>query len=292
MPGALGSKGYRPDKDTMSKMFSGLTEGSMGSDYFQPQYTYKGKPISESEYNQRKNMNIDSGNLGITTSQYQQNRPQFSFQPGESGYNATQKGGTYTPFGSGQDGFGAKSYNPYQYKSTTDYSKGLENSAYEGMKSALSQGMSSMNQGMGSRGLARGGMTNEQGGNLALTAGQGLVDQLRGIKQQAQQADFQREQAQAGENQFGAQFGEGQRQYNLGFGEGQRRFGAEFGERQADRGLRELLGQYEMDKGVRGEKYGYWKDPYEDYMKMYLGSLQSAGKDQKGWFPGLGDMMF
>lgn len=356
--GWVGSSGYRPDKGTMGDMFDNLYQGTGGNDYFGGSYTYNGKPIDKKTYDSMKARGFK--NLGTGQSQYQQDKPQFSYSPGESGYNAMTGGGTYTPYGSTQGGgarvgipekggsfgggflgkagngfvndarnkmnnaqgsgnsmqatnpatdFGAKSYNTFQYspidyeEKVSPYYQGLESSASEGMKAALGQSMDSNRSGMGSRGMLGSGLQNEQSGNLALQAGQGLVDSLRNIRmdkaksltdiaRDQQQMRMQQEGLQAGENQFASNFGEGQRQYNMGFGENQRQFGANYGQQQAMNNLQQMLAQYEMDKGMRGEKYNYWKDPYNDMLAMYSGSLGAAGKDQQGWMPGLGKAMF
>lgn len=281
MGGCAGSKGYRPEKDQMSNMLGGLQAGYGGESQFSPttstQYTLDGKPIDENKYKTLQKMGWGKGRLNSTTtttpSQYSQNiAATQNYTPGSSGYTAAQTGGTYTPFKYSDTNF---------QEQVSPYYSGLESSATEGMKAALGQSMEGLKGSMGSRGMLGSGAQTEGTGQLALKAGQGLIDSLRNIKmdkaksltdiaRENQQMNFQKEQAQAGENQFGANFGENQ----------------------AARKLQETLAQFNMDTGIRGEKYNVARQPYEDLLKTYLGSLGSASQDKKGWMPGLGNMYF
>lgn len=314
MPWTWGGSSYKPDKGTMKEQEGALNYSVApgGSSYFQPGYYYKGQPISEKEYNQRQTLGLDKKNLSTGPSQYETSIPKFSYQPGESGFTAAQQGGTYTPYSYDK----GTSYNQYQYspvafeEQVSPYYKGLESSAQEGMKQALSQGIESAKSSLGSRGFSGGGMANEATGSLALQAGQGLADTLRNIRmdkaktltdiaREQQALEFQREQAQAGEGQFGATFGEGQRQFNANLGENQAQFGANFGESQAARKLQEVLAQYGLDSGMRQEQYGYATQPYNNLMQLYLGKLPYAtqknqsnvGSELGSFLGGLGSLI-
>lgn len=250
MGSVFGSSGYRPDKDRMKNTGQMLGQtasqgmGGMSMGDVQAAYT--------KDKSSNPNM-VDWGNLSdkdknkfsqqYNQQSYMDKKPQFSYKPGESGYNMQQQGGTYTPTGF----------------SNFD-NKALESSAFEGMRSALQQGQAGMGSTMAGRGLSGGGMSRQAGGELALQAGQGLVDQLRNIRTDAQNQQFAREKAR----------------------EGQAQFGANFGEQQAGRKLREMMAQQDSDVLGRQEQYGYWKDPYQDQMNLYLGELGAASKDKEG----------
>lgn len=250
----FGNSGYRPDKKTMKQSQENLTGATAPRGYLDTPATYtrNGKTISEKDYNQYKGT-IYEGDLGKTegVSQFRQDKPEFSYQPGESGYQT-------------------QGYNQFQYsprtleQKTSPYYQGIENRAIEQAKGGITGGMEQAGRLLGSRGLGQGGTAKQTLGNLALQGGEQLgrisadvgmqrARDLSDLEKTQQMMDFNREQAQAGEGQFGA-----------------------------THDLKNLISQYEMDKGSRAEKYGYWKDPYQDAMELYLGQLGAAGQNTPG----------
>ena len=94
------------------------------------------------------------------------------------------------------------------------------------------------------------------------------MDQARQLQAQM---DLNRQQMQAGEGQFGANMG--QRQYEFMNNLAMQR-------RQQD--VEEMMKQAELDRLMRAEKYGMYRQPYEDLLRQYQINLPYATQSRSG----------
>lgn len=310
-----GSKGYRPDKGMMKDYANTINENIApgGMDYFGgTNYFYDGKPISEEQYRLIKTgyMGYDKKKLSTSgNSQYQKDKPQFDYKPGGMGYNMmnqqnpnfvmpgqTVQSNQRTSFGNsplakwGDNRSRKQGYPSGQPQSMTDNSNGYVggdynfynqgaaalggqlNQATEAAKMGANTGMQMINANLGQRGIGGGGMSRMGMGNVADTMSKNMANinrdnamGLANLQQQQQGMNFNANQAR---NAYNMQLANMQNQFN---------------QQNYQNMMNQMLNQYNIDKSLRGEKYGYWKDPYNDMMNMYLQQLQAAGKDEQGW---------
>ena len=290
MPGFFGSKGYTPEGTEEQGRLLG--EGARGEGWT----AYK----TPTTYEQSSMGPIKRGGETAYKRKAAPKMPTFTYRPGESGYNvpgATTSTGYTKP----------KEYTPFQYTTPNvnylnmaePYYAGIEQRGVEGVKGGMRSGMQSALGMMGRRGVADSGLTDMQLLNQMDLGSRKMADISTDIGMQRArdytalgqsqqelnaQMEMERQARQGAAGQFGAQFGEGQRQYDMGYG---------LDERQA--ALRNVLAQYEMDRGQRGERlgaqqqrYAQYQQPYQNLLQLYGLNMQAPGNQpQAGWGPGV-----
>lgn len=208
--------------------------------------------------------------------------PNINYKP--EAYNPYQNTNSYQGYSKENLYSPSQSYNPQQF-SLRDISN-VPDQAYdnalmsqnEGAQRGFGSALAQLQKTMGSRGLGVSGLSQAEGSSLGRDYLQQVSDNSRmmslqkaqeqmNISKLMQQMDFQRQQAQAGENQFGANFGEDQRRYGAQFRENQNQFGANYGEGQR---------QYDTQTGINQNQFGA---NFKEGQKQFGSQLQQYAKN-------------
>lgn len=221
-------------------------------------------------------------------------KPQFTYKPGESGVDVRGKEISYTP--TGYQGFQFSAPKVDLKTEANPYYESIKANAVEAAKTGTQSALNQAANVLGRRGIARTGIGQQQLGTIAATSGQNIANisrdidfqranQLSQLGTQQQlfnaQAEAERQARQAGEQQFGAQFGNQQQQ-----------FLANLGMQQREAALRENLAQQDLDRAYRAEKLGMYNQPYSQLSQLYGQMAPMAARDvqNKGLLNYAGDL--
>jgi hypothetical protein len=289
---------YMPGQENLNKVEGITYGGTMPGEYFQPskKYFYDGQEISRGDYEKkwsdfpmlRSKMSTQEG-----ASPFQSSRPQFNYQPGESGYNllgqqpptagtAYQRQGSMQPQGQNNIWQDKPVDANFQNQAEPYYNQLEQNATNNAMLGARSAA-NSMASALGQRGVAQGGLGQMAGNQLASSLGRQLGDISSNI-------GFQRAQDYNQLAQSGAELQQRINEFNRQLDLQEQMSGRQMSLAERQQLVSEMINQYNIDKGFRAEQYGYWKDPFNDYMNLQQMGMSlpatSQGQQNANLFPG------